>query len=239
MGRAEKRQQIEAACQRSGVDRLKPIKDSLPEAITYDEIRLVVAHFRASTCGRNEHHPPPTAETSRKLRKTTTWRRHPLGAGFAGCLGGVSPSACNQRRPCPSQDTAKSRAIAIVVTIPGPDYREFRNAMSWDLLRRREPLESSLVSRASPSWRRIASVRDVERPSCIRRSRVRMPHSGTVRSLYRGIGGTVLLDAIAGANVMEQEVAEGVNDLVPKASGMVKVPPLITVPAGAVVIEVT
>jgi len=40
---------IEAACARVGLDqleRLRPLKDSLPPEVTYDEIRLVVAHLR-------------------------------------------------------------------------------------------------------------------------------------------------------------------------------------------------
>jgi len=41
-----KRAQIEDACANFGLDRLRPIKDSLPEEITYDEIRLVVALLR-------------------------------------------------------------------------------------------------------------------------------------------------------------------------------------------------
>ncbi len=42
---------IEAACIRAGVEnieRLKPLKDVLPPEITYDEIRLVVAHLKRS-----------------------------------------------------------------------------------------------------------------------------------------------------------------------------------------------
>ena len=37
---------IEAACAQLGVDGLKPLKDSLPPEVTYDEIRLVVARVR-------------------------------------------------------------------------------------------------------------------------------------------------------------------------------------------------
>ena len=37
---------IEDACQRVGLQWLKPIKDALPPAITYDQIRLVLAHLR-------------------------------------------------------------------------------------------------------------------------------------------------------------------------------------------------
>jgi ATP-dependent DNA helicase RecQ len=37
---------IEAACGRLGLEWLKPLKDVLPPEITYDEIRLVVAHLR-------------------------------------------------------------------------------------------------------------------------------------------------------------------------------------------------
>lgn len=42
----EKQSVIEAACARIGLLWLKPIKDALPEEITYDEIRLVVALLR-------------------------------------------------------------------------------------------------------------------------------------------------------------------------------------------------
>ena len=41
-----KRAQIEDACSKFGLDRLRPIKDALPEEITFDEIRLVVAQLR-------------------------------------------------------------------------------------------------------------------------------------------------------------------------------------------------
>jgi ATP-dependent DNA helicase RecQ len=37
---------IEAACAKLGINGLKPLKDSLPPEITYDEIRLVVARLR-------------------------------------------------------------------------------------------------------------------------------------------------------------------------------------------------
>jgi ATP-dependent DNA helicase RecQ len=37
---------IEAACVRIGINGLRPLKDSLPPEITYDEIRLVVARVR-------------------------------------------------------------------------------------------------------------------------------------------------------------------------------------------------
>ena len=44
---AELQSQIEAACGRLGLDRLKPIKDALPTNVSFDAIRLVVAHLRA------------------------------------------------------------------------------------------------------------------------------------------------------------------------------------------------
>ena len=37
---------IEAACAQLGTEWLKPLKESLPPEITYDEIRLVVARLR-------------------------------------------------------------------------------------------------------------------------------------------------------------------------------------------------
>jgi ATP-dependent DNA helicase RecQ len=43
---AEKRCTIEQACARLGYERLQPLKDALPEEITYDDIRLVVANLR-------------------------------------------------------------------------------------------------------------------------------------------------------------------------------------------------
>jgi ATP-dependent DNA helicase RecQ len=39
-------EKIEQACKRMGVERLKPLKEALPEPVTYDEIKLVVAHLR-------------------------------------------------------------------------------------------------------------------------------------------------------------------------------------------------
>jgi ATP-dependent DNA helicase RecQ len=42
----EKQSVIEAACARVGIERLKPVKDILPQEITYDEVRLVVARLR-------------------------------------------------------------------------------------------------------------------------------------------------------------------------------------------------
>jgi ATP-dependent DNA helicase RecQ len=41
-----RREQIEAAIQQLGADRMKTIKDALPPEITYGEIRLVAAKFR-------------------------------------------------------------------------------------------------------------------------------------------------------------------------------------------------
>jgi ATP-dependent DNA helicase RecQ len=40
---------IEAACTKLGVEWLKPLKESLPPEVTYDEIRLVVARVRRNT----------------------------------------------------------------------------------------------------------------------------------------------------------------------------------------------
>jgi ATP-dependent DNA helicase RecQ len=42
----DKRASIEEACSRLGIERLKPVKEALPEEITYEEIRLVAARLR-------------------------------------------------------------------------------------------------------------------------------------------------------------------------------------------------
>ena len=39
--------EIQAACAKVGMERLKPIKDALPESVTFDEIRLVVADLKS------------------------------------------------------------------------------------------------------------------------------------------------------------------------------------------------
>jgi ATP-dependent DNA helicase RecQ len=44
--KAERYAQIAAAVQKLGKERLKPVKEALPEEVTYDEIRLVAAHLR-------------------------------------------------------------------------------------------------------------------------------------------------------------------------------------------------
>jgi ATP-dependent DNA helicase RecQ len=38
---------IEAACLKQGVERLKDIKDAVPPYVSFEDIRLVVAHLRA------------------------------------------------------------------------------------------------------------------------------------------------------------------------------------------------
>lgn len=43
---AERHQQIRKACARVGLEWMKPIKDALPEEVTFDEIRLVLAQMR-------------------------------------------------------------------------------------------------------------------------------------------------------------------------------------------------
>ena len=43
---AERYTQIASAIDQFGKERLKPVKEALPEEITYDEIRLVAAHLR-------------------------------------------------------------------------------------------------------------------------------------------------------------------------------------------------
>jgi ATP-dependent DNA helicase RecQ len=42
----QKRRVIEATCARVGLERLRPLKDALPDDITFDELRLVVADLR-------------------------------------------------------------------------------------------------------------------------------------------------------------------------------------------------
>jgi ATP-dependent DNA helicase RecQ len=42
----ERYAQIATAVQQFGKERLKPVKEALPEEITYEEIRLVAAHLR-------------------------------------------------------------------------------------------------------------------------------------------------------------------------------------------------
>jgi ATP-dependent DNA helicase RecQ len=42
----EKQSVIEAACDKAGLERYKPVKDIVPPEITYDEIRLVVGKLR-------------------------------------------------------------------------------------------------------------------------------------------------------------------------------------------------
>jgi ATP-dependent DNA helicase RecQ len=44
---AERLEKIRAACKELGAERLKPLKDALPAEITYEEIRLVAAHWRS------------------------------------------------------------------------------------------------------------------------------------------------------------------------------------------------
>src|SRR5262249_7868514 len=61
---------IEAACAKCGLEWLKPVKESLPPEITYDEIRLVVAHLRCEKTVKSEKKttiPPDANKTGQKL----------------------------------------------------------------------------------------------------------------------------------------------------------------------------
>jgi len=42
----ERHQQVREACTRVGLEWMKPIKEALPEEVSYDEIRLVLAEMR-------------------------------------------------------------------------------------------------------------------------------------------------------------------------------------------------
>ncbi len=58
---AEKRKLIAEQCVKLGAERLKPLKDALPEDIGYDEIRLVAAEFRR----RQRYQSKPDAASPR------------------------------------------------------------------------------------------------------------------------------------------------------------------------------
>ena len=49
----EKVKEIEAACAKVGMDRLRPIKDALPAELTFEEIRLVVADLKSRSAPQN------------------------------------------------------------------------------------------------------------------------------------------------------------------------------------------
>jgi ATP-dependent DNA helicase RecQ len=54
---ADKQAVIRAACERAGIERLKPVKDILPPEISYDEIRLVVAWLRREDAREKKNVP--------------------------------------------------------------------------------------------------------------------------------------------------------------------------------------
>jgi ATP-dependent DNA helicase RecQ len=54
---AERYAQIESAIQQFGKERLKPVKEALPEEITYEEIRLVAAHLRVNATSNTGKSP--------------------------------------------------------------------------------------------------------------------------------------------------------------------------------------
>ncbi|MGB7438141.1 MAG: RecQ family ATP-dependent DNA helicase [Candidatus Acidiferrum sp.] len=50
---AERHQQIREACAKAGLEWMKPIKEALPEEVTFDEIRLVLAEMRREKNSRS------------------------------------------------------------------------------------------------------------------------------------------------------------------------------------------
>src|SRR5215472_15195355 len=69
-------------------------------------------------------------------------------------------------------------------------YRDRRNSRRASLSRGLSFSNFSVTCSASPLWRRMASSRVTEAPSCIRRECRRTPHSGAVR---------ILLDVLSNA----------------------------------------
>jgi ATP-dependent DNA helicase RecQ len=59
---AERQTQIEQACMRLGLERLKPLKDALPPEISYDEIKLVATHLRLEQESQSGALPSNTSE---------------------------------------------------------------------------------------------------------------------------------------------------------------------------------
>jgi len=55
----EVRRQIEAAADRTGATFLRPIKEALPETVTFHEIRCVLAARRRHAAGRDGRQPGP------------------------------------------------------------------------------------------------------------------------------------------------------------------------------------
>jgi ATP-dependent DNA helicase RecQ len=51
---AGKRAQIEAVCKKLDTELLRPLKEALPQEITYEEIKLVVAHLRGKSKSQDE-----------------------------------------------------------------------------------------------------------------------------------------------------------------------------------------
>ena len=52
--RPEHYRAIKEACEKLGMELLRPIKDALPEEISYDEVRLVASHLRRKDKSKKE-----------------------------------------------------------------------------------------------------------------------------------------------------------------------------------------
>src|SRR5215472_1058642 len=118
-------------------------------------------------------------------------------------------------------------------------YRDCRNVISWFfwlVVRARYLLITPV---ASPPCRRIASFLVNESRSCISRSLVRPPQRGDVRILLAVAGPPFCTIPSPVPTLCNRKSLYGWITLLPNAAGTVNVPPLITVPAGEVVIDVT
>ena len=68
---------IEAACLKQGVERLKDIKEAVPPYVSFEDIRLVVAHLRANGVAIEEG---PVAKQGARGTLRSVYCRDPDGS---------------------------------------------------------------------------------------------------------------------------------------------------------------
>jgi uncharacterized protein YpbB len=78
-----KRIQIEEACAKLGIERLRPIKDALPEEIAFEDIRLVVAQMQRQQ---------QQSEESPRVEETARVKDNPAPSGNHGIETAPAPN---------------------------------------------------------------------------------------------------------------------------------------------------
>ena len=187
---------IETACAEVGVEKLAEVKAKVPPYVSYNDIKLVVAHLRAVK----------PSETERFLSSRIAL---PGSTAVSAAVVGASRPHLHARATCPRDSRQGDRHYGLSCH----SYKTFRNVSNCACCCGVRCNEFVLcVGRLSFVAKDGLFARG---GGAVVHQAVASPQAPERRGAHfvYGIGRAVLHDAVAGTDVMKQKIAVGVNDL--------------------------